>query len=60
MERIGISQRFRSERGAQFVEYVLLAMLLAIGMMAAMGTIGSSLRSSFFDSTGQLFGSVSS
>jgi pilus assembly protein Flp/PilA len=46
---------FEDDKGAAAIEYALLASLIAVAIAAAVGLFGTSLASSFTNSTSKLF-----
>jgi len=45
---------FKSEKGATAIEYGLIAALIAVAAISAMGTVGNKLTSTFTNVSGQL------
>lgn len=49
-----IRKIFRNNKGATAIEYGLIAALIAVAAIAAMGTLGNSLKGTFGEVSGEL------
>lgn len=47
MQRLALLRYLREESGATAIEYALIAILIALGILAALGGYGSTIRSGY-------------